>query len=183
VEPFESTLPAELVAGLDLQVYVRCSRYPLPLWTLKAVIRGPAQIDLTATAEGTLNLFEVAAAVTSEWTPGKYWCSLRATNGTQTFEVNRSEICIRQDLETVTEPYDGRSQNEIALEAIKAVIAGRATRDQERYRIKDRELWRMPVAELLTLKAMLNSQVIRERKRKMGSRSFGRRIDVSFRDL
>jgi hypothetical protein len=182
VEPFESTLPDQFVAGLDLQVYVRCERYPVPTWNLKAVIRGPQAIDLTATQSGSLFLFEVPAATTTAWQPGKYWCSLRATNGTQTFEVRRSEILIRQDLETITGPYDGRSQNEIALEAVEALIAGRATRDQERYRIKDRELWRMPLAELLKLKAMLTAQVIRERNRKLGNNRFGRRINVGFSD-
>ena len=49
------------------------------------------------------------------------------------------------------------------LDAIEAVIENRATLDQERYRINDRELWRTPVTELIKLRQRYRAEVQAEK--------------------
>lgn len=112
--------------------------------------------------------------------PGRYWYSVRAVSATDTREICTGEIDISADFANLPAGYDGRSQNEIALAAINAVIANRATQDQQRYTIGDRELWRTPISDLLKLKASYTAKVRAERKRANGGGSFGRKIPVRF---
>jgi hypothetical protein len=48
------------------------------------------------------------------------------------------------------------------LEAINALLEGRATKDQQSYRIGDRELTRIPVPELLKLRDYYKAEAQRE---------------------
>ncbi len=171
-----STLPAKITAGLDFQAVVTLHEYPAPDWQLVAYLRGPQAIDLSATAEGISHVFAADAATTTAWLPGAYWFVLRATNGTATMEAGSGQLEVMPDLARVTEPYDGRSQFVIGLAAIDAVLAKRATQDQQRYIIDKRELWRMTIADLLKLRAYYASKVRAERS---GCR-FGRQIPVRF---
>jgi hypothetical protein len=169
-------LPAQVTAGLDFQASICSPAFPASSWTLNAVIRGPQQIDLTAVANGDEFLFSELAAVTSAWLPGEYWYSLRVTNGTSMQEIGKGQFKVIADLAAVTGPFDGRSQFEIGLDAIDAVIAKRATSDQQRYKINERELWRTPIADLMKLRAYYAAKVAQEKSKGR----FGRPIIVKF---
>lgn len=173
-------LPAEITSGLDFQADFSLSDYPAPAWSLKAVLRGPQAIDLVSTAVGSSHHLAATAATTAAWAPGVYWFSLRALSGARTVELGKGQLHILQDLAAVAGPFDGRTQNEIALEAINAVLAKKATRDQLRYVINNRELWRMRPADLLQLRAFYVTQVRRERQRANGCATFGRAVTVRF---
>ncbi len=172
--------PATITAGLTFKAAFDLSCYPAPAWTLTAIIRGKQDINLTATADGTTHVFEVPAATTADWLPGAYVVSVRASDGTDVHEVQASSLEIKPDLAAVTGDYDARSQNEIALEAINAVLAKRATLDQDRYVINNRELWRTPIADLLKLRSFYQNAVAREKAKQSGRSTFGRRINVRF---
>jgi hypothetical protein len=174
------TLPETCTAGLDFHAAVHARDYPAPQWTLSAFLRGPRSIDLTATGDGDTFTFDVPAAETSQWVAGEYWYTLRATNGSAVVEVVGGRLTVKPDLAAMTEPYDGRSLAELALESIEAVLAKRATQDQQRYTINGRELWRTPIPELLKLRTFYAVQVSRERARNSGKNSFGRPIYVKF---
>jgi hypothetical protein len=62
---------------------------------------------------------------------------------------------------------DVRTQSEVALDAINAVLANRATMDQQNYAIGGRSLSRMQVADLLALR----QHYVREIKRERGLQS------------
>lgn len=143
-------------------------------------MRGPGQVDLVATGNSGTHTFTAAAAATGDWLPGQYTVSIRATSGTNKVEVAQAQITVKPDLAAVATPYDGRSDNEKALDAIEAVIAGRATIDQDRYRINNRELWRTPISELLRLQAFYKTRVRRERMKAKGVSTLGRIIPVRF---
>jgi hypothetical protein len=175
-----STLPVQINAGLDFQAVVELCEYPATTWGLNAVIRGPQAINLTAAPQGDAFLFTAPAATTSGWAAGTYWYSLRATQGTAIMEAGSGELTVIADLSAVTGVYDGRSQAEIALAALDAVIAGRATRDQQRYKINERELWRMTIADLLKLRAYYSGKVARERTNSQKTSAFGRPVFVKF---
>lgn len=176
----ETTLPDQITAGLDFQAVVDAREYPATSWALRAILRGPAPIDLTATAQGEQFVFSAPAATTATWQIGTYWYQLRATMGSAVMEARTGQLCIVQDLEQVTGVYDGRSQAVIALEAIDAVMARRATQDQQKYKINERELWRTPIADLLKLRAYYATQVSRENARASGRSRFGRPVIVKF---
>jgi hypothetical protein len=172
-----ANFPAECTAGLNFQASAVFDAYPAPDWTLTAHLRGPGLIDLQADASG---VFTAPAAATATWTPGTYWWSMRATNGADVLEVASGQLVIRPDLAAAGAGFDGRTQNERALDAISAVLEQRASRDQQRYTINNRELWRTPIADLLKLQAHYRVAVRRERKAKAGNTSFGRTIQVKF---
>lgn len=176
-----STFPTEASAGLNFRAALDLPGYPAQAWTVQAVIRGPAVIDLTAAGSGTVHTFDVPAATTASWKPGIYWYSLRAGNATDVFELATGQLHVRADLSQAAAGYDGRSPNEVALAAINAVLSRRATMDQERYTINNRELWRTPIPDLLKLKAHYTVLVRRERARAAGRSGLGRTVPVRFK--
>jgi hypothetical protein len=96
-------------------------------------------------------------------------------------EVSFGIMEVLPDLAAVSAPYDARSDNEKALEAIEAVLGKRATLDQDRYKINNRELWRTPISDLLKLRDVYRAAVRRERARNAGRSQWGRLIPVTFR--
>jgi len=107
--------------------------------------------------------------------PGRYWWQLRASNSTDTVLVEAGDTIVHPDLSTVPSGYDGRGHAERVLEAIEAVIEGRATIDQQSYQINNRSLSRTPIADLMRLRSHYRNEVARHR-----SRRWGRRVKVSF---
>ncbi len=172
-----STFPAKATAGLTFQATVTAAEYP-PGWSFSLHLRGPAAINLAGAvgADGAVT-FAATAAATAAWADGAYWWTIRATDGTDVHEVGTGQMQVLPDLASVTGTYDGRTQNEIALDAINAVLENRASQDQQRYVINNRELWRTPIAELLKLRSFYNTRVRRERR---GAGGIGRNIPVRF---
>lgn len=150
-------------------------------WTLAALLRGPEALTLTASADGTTYTFAAKGADTATWAPGLYGVSVRAALGDDVEEIYAGQLQVRPDLASVGAGFDPRSDNEQALDAVNAVLQKKASQDQMRYRINNRELWRMPVADLLKLKSMYTAAVRRERARASGRSRFGRAIPVVFR--
>lgn len=172
--------PAETTAGLNFRASVLLSAYPAPDWVLTVHLRGPGQINLEGTADGTSHLFTADAAATAAWAAGTYWFSIRATKGADVIEVAKGQLEVLPDLAAVTGAYDGRTENERALDAINAVLSKRATQDQQKYTINNRELWRTPIADLLKLQAFYKAAVRREKNAAKGISGFGRQIHVRF---
>lgn len=173
--------PSGITAGVNFSASVAAPDYPAPAWVVSAVLRGPGAIDLEAVGDGGQHTFAEPAAVTADWEPGIYWVSIRASSGGgDVLEVSRRQVEILPDLAGQAAGYDGRTPNEIALDAIEAVLAKRATIDQQRYTINNRELWRTPMADLLKLRSFYTVAVRRERNRAAGKTGFGRTIPVRF---
>ncbi|MEG2431803.1 MAG: hypothetical protein RSB25_09135, partial [Acinetobacter sp.] len=58
------------------------------------------------------------------------------------------------------------------------VIEGRASLDQERYRINNRELYRTPMETLIRLRNQYRAEVGREQAKASGKSLFGRVVRV-----
>ncbi len=176
-----SILPDKIGAGLSFGRLVTQTAYPAPGWVLSVVLRGPDVINLTATASGTQHQLTADAATTGAWTPGLYTYSARVTDGTEVIEVEAGQLTIAADLASAGEGYDGRSHAQQTLEAIEAVIQKRASLDQERYRINNRELYRTPIADLLKLRDLYRAEVRREMAAARGKNLFGATVRVRLR--
>lgn len=174
--------PIRLIAGLPLDYLVPpLTAYPASGgWSLRAVIRGPSSIDLDSTADGDQHRFTRTLEQTTPWLPGKHHCSLRAMRGADTVELEFRPVEIVQDLALLPAGTDARSHNEIVLANVQAVMEKRATQDQERYKINNRELWRTPLSELLKLEAIYLARVRREKAREAGGSAWGRQVRVRF---
>lgn len=171
-------LPNQATAGLPFQAAVTLADYPAPRWSATLHLRGPKAIDLTAAGDGATHTFSASATTTGAWADGQYWYSLRVTDGADVREIEHGELRVLPDLVAAGDGYDGRSKWQIGLDAIDAVLEKRASQDQQRYVINNRELWRTPIADLLKLRAYYATKVRQECKG--GRRGFGRQIPVRF---
>lgn len=172
-------IPLKFSAGVTFDRLVTVTAYPAPDWTLQLLLRGPSAIEIQSTPDGTAHRFLVAAMETSDWTPGSYWYSIRAVNGDTVVEVETDEIVIAPNMAEAGDGYDGRQHAQRVLDAIEAVIERRATLDQERYTINNRELHRTPIADLLVLRDRYRAELRRMNAIKRGG-LFEKSVRVRF---
>lgn len=176
-----SILPDKIGAGLTFDRLITQTAYPAPEWSISVLLRGPGVINLTSTDEGTQHRLTANAAETANWVPGLYSYSARVTNGADTHEIEAGQLVVQADLANATEGHDGRSHAQRSLEAIEAVIEKRASMDQERYRINNRELYRTPISDLLKLRDLYRAEVRREQAAARGQNLFGATVRVRLR--
>lgn len=174
-----ASIPSQISAGLTFEAVLSVPEYPAPGWTLSLALRGPASIDVDGAAEGAEHRLAADAATTAGWVPGAYWYQLRATDGTDVQLVEEGQVRILEDLAAAAAGFDGRSHAERVLEAIEAVIEGRASIDQQSYRINNRELTRTPIRDLMQLRSRYRAEVRAQRMAQRG-RGAARRHLVRF---
>jgi hypothetical protein len=172
--------PSSASAGLTFDRTATLTAFPAPDWQLSAVLRGPGAINLQAAPEGNGHRFRVLAGDTAEWAAGTYWYSIRATDGTDVIEVESGDIIIKPDLAAMTAGHDGRAHVQKVLDAIEAVLEKRATLDQERYRINNRELYRTSIPDLLQLRDRYRTE-LRRMKALANGALFDQSVRVRFR--
>lgn len=174
-------LPTEIVAGVTLDIPITLTAHPAKEgWALSLILRGPQAIDIVAQADGDTHRITADATVTAEWAAGGYWYALRVTDGAEVVQVESGRINVAPDLAQVSDTYDGRGHVDRVLDAIEAVIEGRATKDQESYKINNRELQRTPIGELLKLRDRYRDEARRKRAAKKGRSLLGRPVLVRF---
>lgn len=172
-------LPDTIAAGLTFRKKLNLTAYPADQgWGISIFIRGKSAIDIISMADGSQHLIDVQASITATWQPSDYGYSVRAihTSG-EVYEIERGTLTITADMQTVTDG-DFRSHAQKVLAAIEATIEGRATIDQERYRINNRELYRTPMADLLKLRSQYRNEVRQEKAKACGKSLFGQTIRV-----
>lgn len=157
--------PAELVAGDSWSWSRPDLRDAWPAsgsWVLTYRLRpaaGGTSVLLTADAAFAV---AVAPAASALYAAGAWLWTAMVGNGTDRHTVGEGRITVRPDPAAAT-ATDARSWAERTLEAVEAVLAGRATADHEAYSIEGRSVTRIPIAELRTWRARLKTEVARER--------------------
>lgn len=173
-------IPSDIPAGVTLQLSIPLTAYPAPTWSMSLALRGPQAIDIAATADEAAHVIEVDAATSTAWPAGRYWYTLRVTDGTDIVEVEAGQLLVKADIAAISGSYDGRHHVEKVLDAIEAVIEGRATLDQERYRINNRELQRTPLDQLMKLRTSYQAELRRLKAARAGQSGLGRNVFVRF---
>lgn len=181
--------PAELVAG-DTWIWTRpdlVSAYPASQgWSLSYVlVNAGAVIAVSATAEGDVFTVNAPAETTADKVAGVYNWEAYVAVGTDRFRVGRGTVKILPNLQAAgLTGHDGRSHARRVLDAIEAVIEGRASKDQASYQIGDRRLDRTPITDLLKLRNTYKAEVGRERQaeRLRQGKGTGRMVLTRFRE-
>jgi hypothetical protein len=126
-------------------------------------ITGSAQ-TFYGTASGDSHVIDVPAATTAAWQPATYTWASWVTDGTDshTLEAGSTQLLINP--RTTAAPLDLRSDAQIALDNVRAVIQGKASADVYSYTIAGRSLQRYAMAELVALESRLVSQVRAEQR-------------------
>lgn len=174
-------LPACFSAGLTFNALATVTFCPASSgWTLTALLRGPSNIDIAATPEANQHRFAVSATETATWQPGTYRYVIRAQLGDEVDQVDAGSIIIQPDAAALAAGTDIRTHAAIVLANIEAVLEKRATQDQARYTINNRELWRTPMADLLLLRATYQRIVQQEQRKARGLSAYGRTVRIRF---
>jgi hypothetical protein len=165
--------PLSIPAGVTFERSLCLDDYPASDgWSLTVALRGPQAINLTSTADGDQHDLTASAATTATWTAGLYSYSIRATKAGEVHQIEQGTIEIEPDVAAIATGVDQRSHARRTLDAIEALLENRATIDQERYRINNRELYRMPIAELLKFRDQYRAEVQREEIAARGGNGF-----------
>lgn len=129
-------------------------------WVLTYTLVSAAQrYTFTATASGNDHLVNVAAATTTTWAPGTYTWVARASKAGEVFTVGSGTMVVRPSFAAAV---DARSHARKVLEAIEAVLEGRASSEVAQYEIAGRSLRYIEPSELLKLRDRYRAEVARE---------------------
>jgi hypothetical protein len=150
--------PKSFVAGDTVEWEKSLADYPASEWTLTYYFWNESKdFSVVASADGDNYQITIPAATSEDYTAGTYnWKAIVSQGSEETLErhtVASGQIIIRHNPAAGEgSGIDSRSAVKIALDAIEAVIAGRASKDQESYSIAGRSLSRTPMADLIMLR-------------------------------
>jgi hypothetical protein len=146
--------------------------YPAPTWTLTYRFKNAAGgFEIVASASGSFFAVTHAAGTTASIAAGTYDWAAQVANGSAKYTIDSGTLEVLANLfsGTATAANDQRSHNRKALDAIKAVMEGRASVDQQEYTIAGRSLKRTPMADLIMLlnfyEARVNGEIAEENLR------------------
>jgi len=141
-------------------------------WLLSYNFRGPASINLIMTgispqitASGGDFAIVITAAQSALYTIGDYWWESYITKTAERYLVGSGGLEIKQNLAATLATYDGRSHAKIVLDAIEAVIEGRATTAQLICSIGGRSIQSWDPRELLKFHATYKGKYLAEQRK------------------
>lgn len=161
--------PQTIYAGDSVTWQKSLADYPASAgWSLRYDLGGPATIQINSSADGDAHLTDIPAATTTNWGAGTYSWALRAINGSQRITIATGILEIKAD------PADGSEQRphcKIMLDAIEALLEGKATKDQQEYKYKDMSLVRLPFDDLLRVRRHYLTQWLAYQRKQAGKTS------------
>jgi predicted metalloendopeptidase len=171
-EEILNTVPAEIVAGMSYEWEMTLVHPPADGFTAKMKIAGASTI-LTITATPTDDdasySFRIAPADTTAWPTGEYFYQIWTEDGTDKWPEVEARLLVNSLISAAG--HDARSVAKKIVDAIDALVLGRATSDQQSYVIGNRELVRLKFEELTPVRryyAAIVDAEVREARRKAG---------------
>lgn len=156
--------------------------YLSPTWTLHVRLTSASNYyDLTAEADGAGGFeIDIPAATTADYSAGPYsWLAYVTNDSNERYSLQTGSIEVLPDLAVATQGVDTRSRNKRILDAIEALIEGRAASDVEEYSINGRDVRKMSLDSLLRWREYYRDQV-RAEDSAIGVKTGGRRILATF---
>lgn len=137
--------------------------YAAPLWALRYELRGAQVLTLNAAPNGSGWRTSITAAQSAALVGGMYSWAAYATNGAQRVTAGKGTLQIEADITGAIAGYDGRTQNQKDLDAVRAEIRGRVNGGMTvEYMIGSRSLKKEPSSELLVIESRLVRMVASE---------------------
>lgn len=180
--------PTQLVIG-DRWVWKLTdlgSDYPPASYSLKYSLRlansTASEIEIVANESGSDYLVEVPAATTAGYTAGRYYWQryIVRTSDSERLLLRRGVLDALKNQDAAA--VDPRTHARKVLDAIEAVIEGRATKDQEEYSIgsggSSRSLKRTPIQDLNDLRDKYRAEVDAEER--AANKQGGRKVLFRF---
>ena len=147
--------PQSIIAGDSVTWQRSLPDYPASAgWVLGYALRGPKNIDFDATADGDSHLVAVAASVTAPWPAGFYTITSFAKKAGERYTVETGSLEVLPDPAGLNAVQDLRPHCKKVLDAIEAVLEGKATKDQQEYEIDGIRIKRMEFDALLRVRSL-----------------------------
>lgn len=131
-------------------------------WALKYVAvgrLGAITINATADDENADDFkFSATATATGAYVAGDYQWQIVATKTTTRYTIATGIVTVTDNIAGRTAAYDNRSHAKKVLDAIEAVIEGRASASDQSYTIAGRSITRIPLQELMRLRAQYKAE-------------------------
>jgi hypothetical protein len=179
--------PTEITIGETLEFVKEFHDFPADEWTVTYYVRGAGPgFNVAGTADGIAHRFTVATTTTDTLTAGSYYYQAFATKGSEKHKVDEGSSIAKASLAALTTSatYDPRSPAKQIVDAIDAMMKGKATADQKRYKIgaagSERELERLSMSELIEARKYY-ATIVNAENRKKSRRPF-KTIGVQFED-
>ena len=131
------------------------------LYTLTLQSNAATRLQVTAAATGKTFLATLTAAQTAALPAGTYHLFGHVSKAIERYQVHASTIELTPNLAAVL-TGDLRSEIKKKLDAVEAVILGKATLDQQAIQINGRSLTRYSMAEMLQLRDRLKADYQKE---------------------
>ena len=135
-------------------------------------LRGPSSIDLKTGTTGTTIItsgsgweITVTAATTATWIAGDYWYTVYAGKNAwaERYTAEQGTLELLANLSAQSAGYANKSHVKTVLDAIEAVIQGRATVDQMSYSIAGRSLEKTPLPDLIEFRRLYRAEYAAEK--------------------
>ncbi len=145
--PILTREPESIVAGDTIKWKRSLSDFPASAWVLTYELRSKdntgAATKITATADGDDHSVTVPATTTAAWIAGEYSWDAYVTSGAERQRVDRGLIKIERDLAQSAAAFDDREWVKTVLDALEAVIQGRASEVDLSYSVNGRSISKM----------------------------------------
>lgn len=170
-----------IYAGINLEFKKSFSDYKASEWELKYIlVNDENAYSITAISDGDDFLIKVPATTTSSWESGFYQYSGIVSKGGDKYIVERGTCEIKSN--PALSSVDVRSHAKKMLDAIEAILEGRAGEDINEYVINGRQISKMTLDELIKARSYYLAEYQRElqaERMKLGLGT-GRKILVRF---
>lgn len=133
-------------------------------WTLTYYLRGPAMLNLAATAAGKGWSTGLTATSSATLVAGTYAWTAIVTSGPERITVGTGQFVMTPDITQLATGFDPRSPAQIALAACELAMASfNATGGKvKKYEIAGRTMEFQTIGELMTLHAFWKAKVLGE---------------------
>lgn len=159
-------VPKSIRGGVSFRARAVLSRYPPSQWDAVLILRGASKLDIPGTVEADAFLFE---AETAGWKPGVYAYCVRVSRDGEIQDVESGSVNVLPDLANVEAGHDARGHVRKVLDAIEAVIEGRATSEQASYRMGSLEISKMSHEQLLLLRDRYRQELAASERAESGA--------------
>jgi hypothetical protein len=145
---------------------------------------GNDALNITGSADGAGGWnFTITATQTAALHVNGHWWQMVVTKNDERYTIGTGKIETQANIPASGNTFDGRTQFEQDLDAIRAEMRARVSGGSvQEYSIGNRSLKKMPMADLIALETKLKSDVARETRRKRMAQGLdsGRAVFVRF---
>lgn len=147
--------PSEFVSGDSVSWSDTLPQYPAASgWAVAYVARGAGSINISAAGAGDVYTATIAAVATAALVPGAYTLQGYAFNAGTGLRVTfyTGQLLVRANVAAAVAGYDGRSHARRVLDAVEAVLEGRAGKEIMESAVDGLVLKSIPHEKLLLLR-------------------------------